>query len=36
MLLERLQPFGGDVIPTSLDHEQEERLRSSLGVDAAA
>jgi uncharacterized membrane protein len=35
-LLERLQPYGGDVIQTSLDHEQEERLRSSLGVDAAA
>jgi uncharacterized membrane protein len=35
-LLERLQPYGGDVIQTSLDHEQEERLRSSLGTDAAA
>jgi uncharacterized membrane protein len=35
-LLERLQPYGGDVIQTSLDHAQEERLRSSLGVDAAA
>jgi len=35
-LLERLQPYGGDVIQTSLDHEQEERLRSSLGADAAA
>ena len=35
-LLERLQPYGGDVIQTSLDNEQEERLRSSLGADAAA
>ena len=35
-MLERLQPYGGDVIQTSLDHEQEERLRSSLGADAAA
>ena len=35
-LLERLQPYGGDVIQTSLDHEQEERLRSSLGAGAAA
>jgi len=35
-LLERLQPYAGDVIQTSLDHEQEERLRSSLGTDAAA
>jgi len=35
-LLERLQPYGGDVIQTSLDHEQEERLRSSLGAEAAA
>ena len=34
-LLERLQPYGGDVIQTSLDHEQEERLRSSLGTEAA-
>jgi uncharacterized membrane protein len=35
-LLERLQPYGGDVIQTSLDHEQEERLRSSLGAGEAA
>ena len=35
-LLERLQPYGGDVIQTSLDHEQEERLRSSLGAEPAA
>jgi uncharacterized membrane protein len=30
-LLERLRPYGGDVIQTSLDTEEEERLRSSLG-----
>ena len=35
-LLERLQPYGGDVIQTSLAHEEEERLRSSLGVEAPA
>jgi uncharacterized membrane protein len=29
-LLERLRPYGGDVIQTSLDKEEEERLRSSL------
>ena len=33
-LLERLQPYGGHVIQTSLDTEQEERLRSSLGEAA--
>ena len=33
-LLERLQPYGGHVIQTSLDTEQEERLRSSLGEGA--
>jgi len=36
-LLERLKPYGGEVIQTSLASEEEERLRSSLGVgDAAA
>jgi len=35
-LLERLKPYGGDVIQTSLAAEEEERLRSSLGVEAAA
>jgi len=34
-LLERLKPYGGHVIQTSLDTEQEERLRSSLGEGAA-
>ena len=35
-LLERLQPYGGDVIQTSLSHEEEERLRSSLGTEVPA
>jgi uncharacterized membrane protein len=36
-MLERLSPFGGDVIQTSLDNEEEERLRSALsGAPAAA
>ena len=35
-LLERLRPYGGNVIQTSLATEEEERLRSSLGVEAAA
>jgi len=35
-LLERLRPYGGDVIQTSLAAEEEERMRSSLGIEAAA
>ena len=35
-LLERLQPYGGDVIQTSLSHEEEERMRSSLGAEVPA
>jgi uncharacterized membrane protein len=35
-LLERLRPYGGHVIQTSLDTEEEERLRSSLGEGVAA
>src|SRR4051794_26562981 len=30
-VLERIQPYGGEVIQSSLDTEQEERLRSALG-----
>jgi len=33
-LLERIAPYGGDVIQTSLDSEDEERLRSALGNEA--
>jgi uncharacterized membrane protein len=32
-LMERISPYGGDVIQTSLDHEDEERLRAALGQD---
>ena len=35
-LLERLRPYGGDVIQTSLGTEEEERLRSSLGETVSA
>jgi uncharacterized membrane protein len=34
-LLERISPYGGDVIQTSLDSEDEERLRAALGQEAA-
>jgi uncharacterized membrane protein len=30
-VLERLKPYGGDVIQTSLDDDEEQRLRSALG-----
>ena len=30
-VLERVRQYGGDVIQTSLDEEQEERLRAALG-----
>jgi uncharacterized membrane protein len=33
-LIERVSPYGGDVIQTSLDSEDEERLRSQLGAGA--
>ena len=35
-LLERLRPYGGHVIQTSLDAEAEERVRVGLGETAAA
>src|SRR4051794_17540256 len=35
-VLERVKPYGGEVIQTSLDTEQEERLRSALGEHVAA
>ena len=34
-LIERVSPYGGDVIQTSLDNEDEERLRSALGEKGA-
>jgi len=34
-VLERVQRYGGDVIQTSLDEEDEERLRAALGEPAA-
>jgi len=33
-VLERLKPYGGEVIQTSLDEEAEERLRAALGESA--
>jgi uncharacterized membrane protein len=33
-LLDRIKPYGGDVIQTSLDSEDEERLRLTLGEKA--
>jgi uncharacterized membrane protein len=35
-VLERVKTFGGEVIQTSLDTEQEERLRAALGESAPA
>jgi len=35
-LLERITPYGGDVIQTSLDKEDEEKLRAALGTEAPA
>jgi uncharacterized membrane protein len=34
-VIERLRPFGGEVIQTSLDADQEEHLRAALGTVAA-
>jgi uncharacterized membrane protein len=30
-VIERVKPYGGDVIQTSLDDDEEQRLRSALG-----
>ncbi len=35
-VIERVKPFGGEVIQTSLSTEEEERLRSALGNGATA
>jgi uncharacterized membrane protein len=35
-VIERLRPFGGEVIQTSLDADQEEHLRAALGGVASA
>lgn len=35
-VLERIRPYGGEVIQTSLDSEDEERLRAALGETVAA
>jgi uncharacterized membrane protein len=35
-VIERLRPFGGELIQTSLDDEAEERLRVALGEPVAA
>jgi uncharacterized membrane protein len=35
-LLDRIRPYGGELVQTSLSHEEEERLRSSLGEGVPA
>jgi uncharacterized membrane protein len=35
-VLERIRPYGGEVIQTSLDQEQEDRLKAALGEPVAA
>jgi uncharacterized membrane protein len=35
-VLERMRPYGGEIIQTSLSNEDEERLRSALGSGATA
>jgi uncharacterized membrane protein len=34
-VIERVKPYGGEIIQTSLSTEEEERLRSALGEGAA-
>jgi len=34
-VIERVRPYGGHVVQTSLGHEQEENLRHALGENAA-
>ena len=33
-LIDRMRPFGGEIIQTSLSTEEEERLQAALGADA--
>jgi uncharacterized membrane protein len=35
-VIERVRPYGGEIIQTSLDDEDEERLRSALGEPVAS
>jgi len=35
-LIERMRPYGGEIIQTSLTEEEEEQLRAALGEPAAA
>ncbi len=35
-VLERLAPFGGEIVQTSLSEDDEERLRAALGAAAVA
>jgi len=35
-VIERVKPFGGEIIQTSLDPDQEEHLKAALGEEVAA